>query len=298
MVVGEKQDRDLERIILYSIKKRRIMDKRTRYDRLADNLLLRMLISPYKRHEYRKLFRKYNDSEEPDKIKLFKNCNNGKRCFVIGNGPSLQVTDLNKLNREITMAANEIWNIFDETDWRPTYYFCVDARATEDLLSHIENMNLPNIFLNYRMKKYEKRSHPEYYYLMQDGYKVFLFNDKTIHISKDISKYFSNGGTVLFAAVQFAIYTGIKEIYLLGVDFNYSHIVDKWGRTRKVDGVIDYFDGKNRAGARLNYNSVLYAWQTAKKYCDEHEIKIYNATRGGKLEVFERVNFDTLFGTM
>ena len=34
----------------------------------------------------------------------------------------------------------------------------------------------------------------------------------------------------------------------------------------------------------------------ARKYCDEHNVAIYNATRGGKLEVFERVNFDDIVG--
>jgi len=37
------------------------------------------------------------------------------------------------------------------------------------------------------------------------------------------------------------------------------------------------------------------AYKTAKKYADRHGVKIYNATRGGNLEVFERVDFDTLF---
>jgi len=37
------------------------------------------------------------------------------------------------------------------------------------------------------------------------------------------------------------------------------------------------------------------AFEKAKEYADGHGIKIYNATRGGKLEVFERVNFDDLF---
>lgn len=37
------------------------------------------------------------------------------------------------------------------------------------------------------------------------------------------------------------------------------------------------------------------AYKAARKYADAHGIKIYNATRGGKLEVFERVDFDSLF---
>ena len=36
-------------------------------------------------------------------------------------------------------------------------------------------------------------------------------------------------------------------------------------------------------------------YQAAEAYAKEHQIKIYNATRGGKLEIFERVEFDSLF---
>lgn len=269
------------------------MDKRSIDTKLKDNLLLRMVVMPYKVYAYKKMRHEYGRSEEPEKIKKFKDCNVGKRCFLIGNGPSLKAEDLDCLKNEITMAANRIWNVFGMTVWRPTYYFLVDPRG-EEMLPIIKEQELSNVFLCYQLKK-KGNNNSKFYYLMQDGYKVFIHNDRSAHISEDISQYFSQGGTVLFAALQFAIYTGIKEIYLLGVDFNYSHIIDKWGKVRKVNGVVDYFDGKSYSGSRLSYYSVLYAWQAAKKYCDEHGIRIYNATRGGKLEVFERVDFDSLF---
>ena len=36
------------------------------------------------------------------------------------------------------------------------------------------------------------------------------------------------------------------------------------------------------------------AFTAAKKYADKHNIKIFNATRGGKLEVCERVDLDKI----
>ena len=39
-------------------------------------------------------------------------------------------------------------------------------------------------------------------------------------------------------------------------------------------------------------NRMISSYKTAKEYADSHGIKIYNATRGGKLEVYERVNLD------
>ena len=42
-----------------------------------------------------------------------------------------------------------------------------------------------------------------------------------------------------------------------------------------------------------NYvDSTTYSYITAKKYADTHGIRILNATRGGELEVFDRVNLD------
>ena len=54
----------------------------------------------------------------------------GQRCFFIGNGPSLQVEDLTKLHEasEITFAFNRIYNIFDQTPWRPTFYVSQDEK--------------------------------------------------------------------------------------------------------------------------------------------------------------------------
>ncbi len=36
------------------------------------------------------------------------------------------------------------------------------------------------------------------------------------------------------------------------------------------------------------------AYMSLREYAKEHGIRVLNATRGGKLEVFERVNFDKL----
>ena len=38
-----------------------------------------------------------------------------------------------------------------------------------------------------------------------------------------------------------------------------------------------------------------YTYVAIKEQCEKRGIKVYNATRGGKLEVFQRVDFDDLF---
>ena len=41
-------------------------------------------------------------------------------------------------------------------------------------------------------------------------------------------------------------------------------------------------------------NKMIYAYSVAKKYLDKRGVKVYNATRGGCLEVFPRVDFDSV----
>lgn len=58
--------------------------------------------------------------------------------------------------------------------------------------------------------------------------------------SDDIAQEISEGFTVTYAEIQMAAYMGFKEIYLLGVDFNYSKILDSSGKVVET-GSKDYF---------------------------------------------------------
>ena len=96
-----------------------------------------------------------------------------------------------------------------------------------------------------------------------------------------------------------AAYMGFKKIYLIGIDHTFSKIIDKNGNVH--DGVIS--KGEEHAAFLGNYNlpngSEVYkaenAYCAARKYCEMNNIEIYNATRGGMLEIFERTDFDSLF---
>ena len=47
-------------------------------------------------------------------LKTFRNKHKGRRCFIIGNGPSLTANDLNKIkrNNDISFAFNRIYHIY------------------------------------------------------------------------------------------------------------------------------------------------------------------------------------------
>ena len=80
------------------------------------------------------------------------------------------------------------------------------------------------------------------------------------------------------------------------MDFNFRQTVDANNNLSVNPNVKDHPEFLNGNDNGTYWVDNIYnAHVAAKKYADEHDIKIYNATRGGKLEVFPRVDFDSLF---
>ena len=262
--------------------------------KIKNNFLFRAIISPYMNYMRLNEKRRYEISKDSRKIASLKGKYNGERCFIIGNGPSLKAEDLDVLLNEYTFGANRIYTIFNRTQWRPTFYFAVDNSFIDTEAKRLNSFGLSNLFLatgeNFDLGQINNAVRIFEY----TRFKINKWNDSSAHISENVSQYFSVGYTVTFTEIQMAIYMGFKEIILLGVDFNYSSIRDKNGRIHENKGVVDYFSGEKYASTVLPYYSNLYAYKAAKRYADEHDIRILNATRGGRLEVFERIEFEDL----
>jgi hypothetical protein len=232
------------------------------------------------------------------KLKQFEDIHKGKRCFIIGNGPSLKIEDLEKLKNEYTFGANKIFVAFEDTDWRPTYYCIQDFKMiTSELESIKQNAGADVKFIAGNPLVSKKNVLPDWIYFFVD---TRSFYPNYPLFSEDIANRIFDGGTVTYAEIQFAVYMGFSEIYLLGVDFNYSVSINNdntFSKTETKNHFSDKYLGNGELGKHFNYPSLensLLAYKSAREYADRNNISIYNATRGGKLEVFERVDFDTI----
>ncbi len=235
----------------------------------------------------------FNKSKYAKQFTKFYQIHNGQTCFIIGNGPSLRAKDLTLLykNNIPTFAFNRIYYMFNKTDWRPTYYVSQDEKMLLGCKEEVDKLPLDNKFIPIQLKfYYDIEIKNANYFNMQTKEKV---NEA---FSEDISKYVVNSNTVAYTAAQLAVYMGFKKIYLIGVDHNFSVVQNDKGEIIKDDSVKDYFaeeynhDKKDLYIPNLDESTRTFI--TMKKYCDEHEIEVYNATRGGKLEVFPRVDFN------
>ena len=217
------------------------------------------------------------------KLQQYAGIHEGERCFIVCTGPSLTLEDVEKLRDEYTFSMNSIVKFFPKTLWRPTYYAIEDKDvyiSLEDELLRYQSDNWfsADLVIDDTHAKVDFIPYP----LDLLNHSAGLHLTPKFRFSNNAYAIVYGGFTVTFSIIQIAVYMGFKEIYLLGCDCNYS------GKKKHFE---DY-------GVPVFLSTVeqkmTKAYQVAREYCDAHGIKIYNATRGGKLEVFERVDFDEL----
>lgn len=218
-------------------------------------------------------------------LEKFKNIHRGKRCFIIGNGPSLTYDDLEKLHveNEICFGVNRIYLSFEYTNWRPDYYTACDYFMIKKDAKIIQKL-LMNKFIRYQFRENffdDKRKLYEYGGLSNDQ-KEFPFSD-------DIVKGIYIGKTVVYDSIQIAAYMGFSEIYLLGVDLTANMIAE-------AEGSHFYKSpDTNERLARGERNENLRAMRNARKYMESQGRIIKNATRNVDWDELERVDFEQLF---
>lgn len=216
------------------------------------------------------------------KLKQFKDIHKGLRCFIVGTGPSLKMEDLEKIKGEYSFSVNSIVLSFPDTSWRPSYYAIQDSFGYEKLKDVIRNSGLKYIFSGISNKtmtpKMDVENIPFPLNLLDHGK---MIPDHITKFSDNAFKVIYAGHSITYSAMELAVYMGFKEIILLGIDCDYS---------KAVNHIKAYSVQTDMNAAYLMRES----YKVARQWADTHGVRILNATRNAKLDVFEKVNLEEL----
>ena len=228
--------------------------------------------------------------ESIHRIKAFKDIHKGKRAFIIGNGPSLKQTDLSKLKNEFTFGLNRIYLLFPELGFATTYFVSINDLVIEQCADEIAALSIPK-FIAWH-------SHRHFQYFPDEL--MFLYTTYTgPKFAHDMTRRVWEGATVTNVALQLAFYMGFQQVILIGVDHNFT----SKGEANKT--VVSTGDDPNHFSA--NYFGKGFRWQLPD--LDTSEIgyqkardayrkagcEVLDATVGGKLTVFPKVDYNSLF---
>ena len=225
---------------------------------------------------------------DKDTLKDHRDKYRGRRCFILGNGPSLNKLDLGKLNDEITFGTNGIFLITEKTGLKPTFYVATDSRAVECYLNLILKYQCHMKFISSLQKNFfQYKSDNITFFPLSAEFEYY----KKISFSLDCSKVVYSCATVLYPTLQLAFYMGFSPIYLIGVDFHYKNLINN--DTNHF--TPDYHRGYKKPLCFPDLQAAASAFKLAKEIADKTGKSILNATPGSKLEVFDRVNYNSLF---
>ncbi len=241
----------------------------------------------------------FEKTEYGKKLASYQDKYKGKRCFLVGNGPSLKAEDLTKIhnNGDVSFAFNRVYNIFDDTLWRPTFYISQDEKMLSGCQDTVNALDLSVKFIPIQLHWYYNINISDAVYFNMNWQQTE--NPMEFGFSDNIAHEIYCASTGMYTAAQMAAYMGFSEIYFIGVDHHFQTSINNKGEIVVDNTVKDYFSDKYNADKDNLYipntEKSTLTYVAMKKHCDDRNIKVFNATRDGKLEVFPRVNFDSLF---
>lgn len=230
---------------------------------------------------YKRAEQKYDNS----KIIQYKNCARKKRCFIVATGPSLTLADVELIKGEDTFGINSCYKMFEKTDWRPTYYCVTDGAVWNRIHEEIEKINVSPLF--YTERNIQTDLHDAIPMLSKVAYPLYPGSRLTVSeslFSMDATKYVYVATTVVYSVIQLAVTMGYKEIILIGADCNYN-------TTQPYSSLTSY----NMSTPRDAGEAMMRGYVYIEEFSKTHGFQVLNATRGGMLEAFKRVQLEKLF---
>ena len=227
--------------------------------------------------------------ESIKKLVALKDTHEGERCIIIGNGPSLKNTDLSKLKGSFTIGMNRFYMAFPDLGFSTSCLLTVNDLVIEQCAQDLRTLTIPT-FVSWRGRKWIEPS-PNLHYI-HTSYNLPHFNGNA-------AGRLWEGATVTFVAMQLAYFLGFKQVVLIGVDHSFS---TKGTPNTTITSAGDdpnhfhpgYF-GKGFRWQLPDLETSEIAYTMAKEAYRRDGREILDATVGGELTVFPKIDFESLF---
>lgn len=246
--------------------------------------------------------------------KKFKGKYQGKRCFILGNGPSLKEVDFDKLANEYVFTVNNIMRVDGYEKLHTNFHLWMDLayfNLRNDLKYNISEVKKEiNIMAGMDgvecfariegrpfMNRICKRKNINY---LKAGIELFDEFD----MEADFTKYVPTFTTVVQYAILLAVYMGFKEIYLLGCDSTSVKSMIDLCLNEQIESFHAYSIEKDDAKHQLNQIKInwemdkyLYdqyrlflGYRVLNTYCRRRKVKLINLTSSTLIDTIPKMD--------
>lgn len=171
--------------------------------------------------------------------------------FIIASGPTLNY--FNKPPKGIYIGMNQSYQyqniVFD-------YYFTVHfSEQTNNYLKEVSYLDITKFYGRYLNESLVGWAIPEEYFRLMNIHKYYVNTNSDSYFYPDIDLMpLKNGGSVAFHALQFALYTYPKRIFLIGCDCS----------------VAGYFDSNTKQNQWYGLNETLNTYPRIKEFASKY----------------------------
>jgi hypothetical protein len=216
----------------------------------------------------------------------------GQRAFIIGNGPSLGRIDLRKLRQEFTFGLNRIYLMFGDLGFSTSCLVSVNDLVIQQCLGEMQALSMPRFF-SWRSRRFFAPTSAV------PGLPTFLYTSyESPKFAGDVRGRVWEGATVTYVALQLAFHMGFRQVILVGVDHNFesrgeaNKVVVSQGEDR--DHFSPGYFGKGFRWQLPDLATSVVAYTMAREAYQKAGGEVIDATAGGKLTVFRKVDYNSI----
>ncbi|MGO4722595.1 MULTISPECIES: hypothetical protein [unclassified Inquilinus] len=217
------------------------------------------------------------------RIMRLKNRHAGERCFLLGNAPSLVQFDLSKLAGEQFFVVKKGYKALEHGLPSPIpYYVLSDLRGWDRIKADVSTLPVGTYLVRDTIA-----AQPEF---QPPADRVVTFPSYRGGLRKQGFRHqpwhgLGNDSTVILFAAQIAHYLGFAEVYILGVDLDYSQATTYF-----------YAAGQSETNQYARPEDEIYAREfgTLRQAFDADGRILRNVGRGGAVMGLERADYDAV----
>ena len=225
-------------------------------------------------------------SKQSQHLETLRDRYKGKPMLIVGNGPSLNKTPLERFKNVASIGMNKIDLLFGRTSWRPDMMLCNNNMV---VIQHRDQFALSTIPIYLAWKSR--------WFIRRNSQSIHYFNAlQTEAFQTDIPHRVGSGATVTYTALQFAYFMGADPVIIVGVDHNFDRSGDVNAYERSKGDDVNHFDPNYFGGGTLwglpNLDASERVYAMSRQMFEADGRKIYDATIDGKLQIFEKISIE------
>lgn len=213
----------------------------------------------------------------------YRNRFRGQRAVIIGNGPSLQETDLSLLRKEVTFGLNRVYMLFDDLGFQTTFLVAINELLISQVADELSDVSSQKFFRWSSRRRFSSSDST-----------AFLHSRRTPGFMTDARRGVWEGATVTYVAMQLAFHMGFSKVVLIGVDHRFSTDGPAHKVVESAGSDPNHFDpnyfGRGFRWQLPDLEVSEYAYRLARAKYISAGREIVDATVGGALEVFPKAS--------